>query len=93
MAQTSPFKRATFRQRVENRVISQEEINAKNLILSDTPTEPRAVVLEPMMGPNLMFGIHYAVEGAKVSWDGLGLDGIIVEGDNYRIQYETLSLS
>lgn len=93
MATTSPLKRPTYRQAVENREISAAEINAKSLVLSGTPVSPGGVILEPMMGPNLMVGIHYAVSGGTVSWNGLGLDGIIAEGDNYRIQYETMSFS
>jgi len=92
VATAGPFKKIIRRQKIENRVISVQEISDKYLILSETPAAPESVVFDPGMGPNLMPGLHYAVSQAVVSWDGLGLDGIIIEGDNYRIQYDVLSL-
>lgn len=67
--------------------LTQEDINNKFVTLSQTPLVYDAVMVNIDGGIPQINGIDYIVEGNKISWSGLGLDGFLEETDVLIIQY------
>ena len=73
----------------ENRVVTSGEITAKQLTLSNTPTNPNEVLSQVVDGVNLRNAVDYNITGDTFSWNGFGLDGLIEAGDVLTIWYFT----
>lgn len=63
------------------------EIAAKEVTLSNTPAIPQYVMLDVIGGGPQVYLEDFSVTGTTLSWDGLGLDGILGSGDKLRISY------
>lgn len=72
---------------VEYRTISSGEAAAKALTLSFGPLVPANVTLDTIGGTSQIYSVDYTVSGTTLSWNGLGLDGLLSAGDVLRIQY------
>lgn len=68
--------------------ITQEMLDEKRVVLGDIPSSPDTVQLIPSGGPMQFAGIDYSILGSSISWDGLGLDGVIELGDEILIYYK-----
>jgi hypothetical protein len=71
----------------EFRTITGGEETAKQLTLSNTPTTASEVVLSVHEGSVGFYGVDYTVSGATLSWNGLGLDGLLTSGERVVISY------
>lgn len=72
---------------VELRTISGGESTAKQLTLASTPATSNKTQLLIKGAPSQFYGDDYTVSGATLSWNGLGLDGILTTGDKVTIIY------
>lgn len=63
------------------------DITNKYVELATEPETPSKTILTIAGAPSLQYGVHYTVSGNQVSWDSLGLDGIVVVGDKLTISY------
>lgn len=66
----------------ESHTVTEGEASAKSFTLSQTPLVPgEVVVLVTGGGGPQKFGADFTISGNTFSWDGLGLDGLLGEGD------------
>ena len=72
---------------VEHIDLTQEDINNKYVTLNQTPLVPDAVILNIDGGIPQINGIDFRIQGNKISWSDLGLDGFLEETDVLIIQY------
>jgi len=72
---------------VEIRALTQNEIDNKQLELSEIPSDPMAVVVTPQGGPAQINTIDFQVVGSIVSWENLGLDNFLELNEVLVIQY------
>jgi hypothetical protein len=84
---TVPVMTGTFR--TEYRTISLGEETAKSLSLAFTPSTPSYVIVDVIGGSAQEFATDFTVSGSVLSWNGLGLDGVLSTGDKLRICYVT----
>ena len=84
---TSPAPVISGIWKTEFRTISVGEASAKQLSLSQTPAAVTEVMLDLIGGGAQFYGDDYTVSGTTLSWNGLGLDGILGSGDKIRIGY------
>lgn len=69
----------------EFRTLTAPEAAAKEITLATTPTS--LVTLDIVGGCVQYLGLDYTVTGDVLSWDGLGLDGLLSAGDMLVISY------
>jgi hypothetical protein len=69
------------------RTLSGGDITAKQITLLDTPTNANKTRLTVIDGPMQEYGVDFSVSGAILSWNGLGLDGVLEVGDRLVITY------
>lgn len=67
--------------------ITAAMISAKQLSLSGTPKTGQGILVIPYEGLPQVQGVDYNLTSNVISWDGLGMDGIIEEGDTLEIYY------
>lgn len=72
---------------VELRTITGGEETAKQLTLASTPATANKTQLLIKGAPSQFYGDDYTVSGTTLSWNGLGLDGILLTGDKVTIIY------
>jgi len=72
---------------VEQVELSQQDINNGFVTLGQTPLVPDAVILNIDGGIPQINGVDFRVQGNKISWRNLGLDGFLEETDVLIIQY------
>jgi len=69
--------------------LTASDITNKNITLVSTPSTVTKVVLDIVGSTSQHYGVDYSVSGTTLSWNGLGLDGIVNEGDVFRYWYFT----
>jgi hypothetical protein len=74
---------------IEYRQITSGEAIAKALSLAHTPNNNNNVIFGVGNGPVQITGIDFVTSGNILSWNGLGLDGVLAAGDNVYIEYLT----
>lgn len=72
---------------VEFRTITALENTNKELTLAETPGASNKVVVFIVEGSTQYFGVDYTVTGDILSWDTLGMDGIVEEGTRLVLIY------
>ena len=72
---------------VEQIQLTQQDIENKFVTLAQTPLVLSAVVINVEGGISQINGIDYRVNGNKISWNELGLDGFLDKTDVLIIQY------
>lgn len=77
----------TNNEQLEFRTITPGEVAAKQLTLSATPVSSTKVMLDYIgIGPQF-FPTDYTIAANILDWSGLGLDGVVSAGDQFRIHY------
>lgn len=71
----------------ETVTITAGMVSAKQFSLVGTPKSGQGILLVPQEGVPQIEGIDYTVSGQIISWNGLGLDGVIEDGDVIEIYY------
>lgn len=74
---------------VEYITIDLAQEAAKEVTLANSPDTSSKVILDVVGGTSQHFGVDYTVSGTTLSWNGLGLDGILAENDVLRIIYDS----
>ncbi len=67
--------------------ITQDQIDAKALQLDFIPREGSEVLFDTKSDGFQEYGVDFIVTGSTVSWDGLGFEGIVVEGSKVRFYF------
>lgn len=73
--------------KVEHHTITAGEAVAKSFTMGSVPLAPTEVVVDVIHGGAQAYGIDFLITVDEFSWDGLGLDGSLAEGDIIRLQY------
>lgn len=72
---------------VEVRIITAGEESAKQLVLTEVPTDPEKVTLDLIGGTSQQKNLDFDVLGSILTWNGFALETVIEEGDKLRIIY------
>lgn len=73
--------------KIEIRTLTSTEITNKQIALASTPRVNTAVELTPQGGCEQIYGSDFSVSGSTLTWNALGLDGILEAGDTVIISY------
>lgn len=73
---------------IEYRTISGPEDVAKQLTLATAPLDATKVQMGIRGGGTQILGTDFTVSGSVLSWNGLGLDGVLTSGDQITILYK-----
>lgn len=83
------FQTANGVQHTELRTLTSGEVANGFLTTSDTITENISVGFYPKNGPRQYYGDDFSVTlPTTISWTGLGLDGVLAEGDKITLTYK-----
>jgi hypothetical protein len=74
---------------VEYYTLTAPQAAAEQITLGGTPDTASKVILDVIGGTSQEFGVDYTVSGDVLSWSGLGLDGVLVDGDKLRVIYDS----
>ncbi len=72
---------------VDTITLNGTNITNKNVTLSGTPTTPSDTVLHVVTGVVQEYSVDFTVSGTTLSWNGLGLDGVLEAGDRLIVQF------
>jgi len=72
---------------VEYPSLSAGDITAKEITLAALPATASKVKLDLIGGTAQIYGDDFLVSSSILSWNGLGLDGVLIAGDRLRIAY------
>lgn len=75
---------------VEYRTLSQVEADNKKLVLANLPKS--AVSMQVYRGAPAWLDEDFSVNGSEITWEGLGLDGLISEGDRLILTYNIVDM-
>lgn len=67
--------------------ITSEEATAKQFTMTPAPKDPSEVDVEVEDAPPQLPGFDFVITGSTFGWAGLGLDGLLEEGDRVRFEY------
>lgn len=71
----------------EVRTITPLEISSKQLLLNNAVTQPTRVEVFPYGGIKQFPGIDFNASGTLLTWNSMGLDGLLEIGDTIEILY------
>lgn len=63
-------------------------ITNKSVTLSGTPANAASTVLHVQGAPHQTYGSDFSVSGTTLSWNGLGLDGLLEVGDSLTVIFD-----
>jgi hypothetical protein len=69
-------------------ILTTEQINTKKIVLSSVPVFPETASLIPTGGVQQVYGEDYTINGQELSWDSMGLDSFLEEGEEIKILYQ-----
>lgn len=72
---------------VDTLTLSPTDISNKYITLSSTPTDPEKTALNVIGGDMQEYTVDFTITGNQLSWDSLGLDGVLISGDVLLIQF------
>lgn len=72
---------------VEYRTLNNTEATNKQLTLGATPADATETTLDIVSGVPQQYAVDFSVSGTTLTWNGLGLDVTLEEGDTIRITY------
>ena len=62
-------------------------ISEKKVTLGSVPIAPEKTILDVITGVAQKYETDFIIIGGQLSWDGLGLDGKLIEGEQLRVEY------
>jgi hypothetical protein len=68
-------------------VISAQNISDKGFKLDFLPNDVTTVILVPAGGAKQNYGTDYTITDGFLTWDGLGLEGLIAADDSVFLYY------
>jgi len=72
---------------VEYYTLLAGDITAKEITLPSSPSDATKVLLDVIGGSAQEYGVDYTVSGTTLSWDTLGLDGVLIANNRLRYWY------
>lgn len=73
---------------IEEHIITADDATAKTFTLSTAMADTNQIALVVYGGMPLNYGVDFtATNSTTIGWNGLGLDGIIAEGDEVQATY------
>lgn len=72
---------------VEYFTLTEEEIDQKYISLAKTPNNPIKVLLTVYGALASFYGLDFTVSGNVLTWNELGLDGLLNSGDILQVVY------
>lgn len=72
---------------VEKFELSNTDVSLKQVELNKVPTNPSSVIVFPQGGIPQFSGIDFVVTENILSWNNLGLDGFLEQGETIFVQY------
>jgi len=82
---TAPVSTTDYK--VDKITLNSGQIAAKSVTLTSAPTTVTLTRLVPIGGIEADYGVDFQVSGSTLSWNGLGLDGILASGDKLVVVY------
>ena len=73
---------------IDRITLNSTDITNKYVTLSTTPTSVSSVLLEVIGGISQDYLADFSVSGSTLTWNGLGLDGILAVGDKLIVQFQ-----
>lgn len=73
---------------VDKFTLNGTDITNKYVTLSGTPTSPSDTILSVSGGIEQDYSDDFVMIGNQLSWDSLGLDGVLVAGDKLTVQFD-----
>ena len=73
--------------KVDKRTLSALEISNKSITLDEIPTDTTDARMVVIGGIEQEYGIDFTIAGDVLSWNGLGLDGLLAVGDKIVVIY------
>ena len=67
--------------------LTSGDISAKQITLLTEPAEPTKVLLDWVGVCSQIYSVDFSISGTTLSWNGLGLDGVLLAGDIIRIHF------
>lgn len=83
----SYFQSELPRPKKETIIITSTHLSSKSLTLTNTPNLGYNVNILPRGGCAQFLHSDFSISGTSVSWDGLGLDGLLEIGDIVQVDY------
>lgn len=71
----------------EKFVLTQNQINNKQIVLQSSPSNPTLVKLLPEGGISQIYGVDFTVNDNILSWSNLGLDNFLESGEILFVTY------
>lgn len=71
----------------ENFTIGATELSDKFVTLAHNPANPTTVLCDIIGNTGQIYGVDFSVSGNQLSWDTLGMDGILFSGSKLRVFY------
>lgn len=71
----------------ETITLTLQNVSQRKVDLTNAPISGYDVVILPRGGCAQFLGEDFTVDGAEVSWQGLGLDGLLEAGDIINVDY------
>lgn len=71
--------------------LSAADISNKYIALGEIPANPTSVSVTPKGGPQQFYGDDFIMDAGEpthVTWNGLGMDGVLLAGDKLYIEYD-----
>jgi len=68
--------------------VTEDMAQLKQIELEQAPVTDESLQFLPIGGPMQVLGEDYIITGNIISWENLGLDGIIEPGDKIQIYYK-----
>lgn len=72
---------------LEYHTVTAGEETAKQFTLTNPPGDTTKVLVDIIGGTSQAFSIDFTISGSTFDWNGLGLDGILIENDVVRLKY------
>jgi|GEM_PF-4048554 len=73
---------------IENHTITASDVTSKTFTVSQPFADTNQLSLIVMGGPYQRYGTDFtAADSTSVGWNGLGLQGTIIEGDKVQVSY------
>lgn len=82
-----PRKKADSGRVVNRFTLIASEISAKEVTLTQAPSDANSVILDLPCGTVQVLDVDYEIISDKLSWDGLGLETIIEIDDKIIVTY------
>jgi hypothetical protein len=67
--------------------LDNTDVTNKYVTLAQTPASAADVLLDIIGGSSQQYTLDFVVTGSQLGWNGLGLDGVLANGDVLRVHY------